>query len=391
MKPKANFYAKLVEKPSNFLEFYKQSHDLVEMIEDVHQMKLYYTYVSNAYRMKLITQQERSELIAWGMDNTANHTTCENSIADYKIILDKAEADRLINRKTRYILDSKAEDKKTENQPYIRDLKSAVKRNTEHLKIIESNVGAINNSLNKLKEGMKHKLAIETTVGFIGAVLNALSFGVAGSAVQGAMELTLGQIVDFGDITHIIEVAESVNDIEIQEIIEFALEAAEDRAEDKLEEACKESYTLAVLTVAAASINPESQKVNQAENFEQPFLSDFNSDSKFDPEFLTLDEDDFPLHSAIKYGDLELLNEEIDLSLYDINMLDNQGRTPADFAAVKGQFEMLELIRSHGGTFALGSKAKMRNIAKKRKDLKYEFKTRNHLPNYTVGHTSTRH
>ena len=384
VKPKPNFYARLVQKPSCFWEFYKQAHDLAELVEDVHQMKLYYTYISNAYRTGLITQQERSELIVWGMDNTANHTTCENSIADYKIILDKAEVDGLINRKTRYILDSKAEDKKTENQPYIRDLQSAVKRNTEHLKIIESNVGAINNSLNQLKEGMRHKMAIETTVGFISAVLNALSMGVAGSAVQGAMELTLGQIVDFGDIAHIIDIAEGINDVAIQDIIEFALETAEDKAEDKLEDACKESYTLAVLTVAAASINPQAQNINHVtENFDYPFLSDLDSTYSFD--LKTFDEEDHPLHAAIKYGDVELLKEELESGEHDINMRDKKGRTPADFAAIKGGkegIEMVKLLKKYNGNLTTPM-AKTRHKAKLRKQ-------RNHLMNDFTG-IKTRH
>lgn len=391
VKPKPNFYARLMQKPSNFLEFYKQAHDLAELVEDIHQMKLYYTYVSNAYRTNLITQQERSELIVWGLDTTANYTTCEHSIADYKIILDKAEDDKLINRKTRYILDSKAEDRKTENQPYIRDLQAAVKRNTEHLKIIESNVGAINDSLNQLKEGIRHKMAIETTVGFISAVLNALSFGVAGSAVQGAMEFTLGQIVDFGDFAHIIEVAESINDVAIQDIIEYALEAAEDRADEKLEEACKDSYTLAVLAVAAASIDPQSHKINQmTEKFEQPFLSDLKSgsaDSMYDFDLRTFDEEDYPLHAAIKYGDIDLLTALIEAGEYDINMHDQKGRTPADFAAIEGGkngIKMVWILEKHGGMLTK-SIAKTRHLAKQRQKRSHEISNSKHFVSDFTG------
>ena len=388
VKPKANFYARIMEKPASYWEFYKQAHDLAELVEDVHQMKLYYTFVSNAYRMKLITQQERSELVIWGLGTAADYTTCENSIADYKIILDKAEHDRLIDRKTRYVLDSKAEDKKTENQPYIRDLQRAVKQNTEHLQLLESNVEAINNSLNQLKEGIRHKMAIESTVGFISAVLNALSFGVAGSAVQGAMELTLGQIVDFGDIAHILEVAEGVNDVQIQEIIEYALEQAEDSAEDKLEEACKESYTLAVLTIAAVSINPQPHKMSlNVDNFDYPFLSDLDNDSRYDFDLQTFDEEDHPLHAAIKYGDVDLLKAELDCGDHDINKLDKKGRTPTDFAALNGNFEyieMVKLLKSKGGTLTNGSLAKTRNLAKKRKEYNCHIKKKDHLHRYKV-------
>ena len=39
------------------------------------------------------------------------------------------------------------------------------------------------------------------------AIFNAVSFGVAGSALQGAISVTVRSIVDFGDISHIRKVA----------------------------------------------------------------------------------------------------------------------------------------------------------------------------------------
>ena len=75
--------------------------------------------------------------------------------------------------------------------------------------ILEANVEAINKSVNRLKEGLKRKLAVESCVGFMSVILNTVSFGVAGSALQGAISVTVGSIVDFGDISHIREVASS--------------------------------------------------------------------------------------------------------------------------------------------------------------------------------------
>ena len=75
--------------------------------------------------------------------------------------------------------------------------------------ILEANVEAINKSVNRLKEGLKRKLAVESCVGFMSVILNTVSFGVAGSALQGAISATVGSIVDFGDVSHIREVASS--------------------------------------------------------------------------------------------------------------------------------------------------------------------------------------
>ena len=41
-------------------------------------------------------------------------------------------------------------------------------------------------------------------------------------------------------------------------------------------------------------------------------------------------------------------------------------RTPADFAALCGEEDLLELIKSHGGTFHVKSETRMKAIARKR-------------------------
>ena len=83
-----------------------------------------------------------------------------------------------------------------------------------------------------------------------------------------------------------------------------------------------------------------------------------------------LDEEEecgLPLHAAIKFGQeddlMELLESRDEV---DVNQLDSKERTPADFAALCGEEDLLELIQSHGGKFHVKSAARMRAIARKR-------------------------
>ena len=82
-----------------------------------------------------------------------------------------------------------------------------------------------------------------------------------------------------------------------------------------------------------------------------------------------LDEEEesrLPLHTAIKFGfknDLKELLERRDK--VDVNQLDSKERTAADFAALCGEEDLLELIKSRGGKFHVKSLARMKAIARK--------------------------
>ena len=82
-----------------------------------------------------------------------------------------------------------------------------------------------------------------------------------------------------------------------------------------------------------------------------------------------LDEEEecgLPLHAAIKFGQEDDLMELLERDEVDVNQLDSKERTPADFAALCGEEDLLELIQSHGGKFHVKSAARMKAIARKR-------------------------
>ena len=83
-----------------------------------------------------------------------------------------------------------------------------------------------------------------------------------------------------------------------------------------------------------------------------------------------LDEEEerrLPLHAAIMFGEKGDLKELLEaMDQVDVNQLDSKEGTAADFAALCGEEDLLELIKSHGGKFHVNSAARMKAIARKR-------------------------
>ena len=83
-----------------------------------------------------------------------------------------------------------------------------------------------------------------------------------------------------------------------------------------------------------------------------------------------LDEEEehrLPLHAAIMFGEKGDLKELLKtMDQVDVNQLDSKERMPANFAALCGEEDLLELIKSHGGKFHVKSAARMKAIARKR-------------------------
>ena len=148
-----------------------------------------------AFRSGEINTRDHSKYIKIALSKTAQTLTCSDSIAHFKLILSKLKDDGVITKLESKKLDSIAEDNKTLNLPFIKDMHRAIQSNTARIEGLEANLESLNESINELKRGMKRKLAVESSVGLVGAVLNAISFGIAGSAFQGALATTIGNIV----------------------------------------------------------------------------------------------------------------------------------------------------------------------------------------------------
>ena len=94
------------------------------------------------------------------------------------------------------------------------------------------------------------------------------------------------------------------------------------------------------------------------------------------------DEIDFPLHAAVKFGDIEFVQEELqkiakgnesntddsnNKSIIDINTVDSKGRTALDLAALTGQTNLVKLLRKvNGHEFRYMSGPRLKLLAEKR-------------------------
>ncbi len=98
---------------------------------------------------------------------------------------------------------------------------------------------------------------MEAGCSLVSAVLNAVSLGVAGSALQGALGLTLASIADFGNLAHLSgvlkQVATTIGDnVSIHDMLKLGIMLAKGYATQKLEDALKNENAIVVITASAA-------------------------------------------------------------------------------------------------------------------------------------------
>mmetsp|Transcript_41872 Transcript_41872/g.100899 ORF Transcript_41872/g.100899 Transcript_41872/m.100899 type:complete len:251 (-) Transcript_41872:94-846(-) len=86
------------------------------------------------------------------------------------------------------------------------------------------------------------------------------------------------------------------------------------------------------------------------------------------------DEENFPLHCAVKYGDLEVIKDVLQETRNEVdkNVLDSSGRTAIDLAALTGQITVLKLLAANGCKHKK-PKPRMIAICKKRQGLAKKY------------------
>ena len=88
------------------------------------------------------------------------------------------------------------------------------------------------------------------------------------------------------------------------------------------------------------------------------------------------DEETCPVPAAVKFVAMDTLKEELDESddvVSSINMLDSEGRTALDLAALTGQRDMVDLLTSRGGEHKFKGSARMNFVAKTRYSKHQEY------------------
>ena len=358
---------------------------LSSFIDDVHMMKIYYTYVACYYRMGLIEKDVARTFIKNGLLTVSTKCQDRYSVNIFKLINEKARDDGYITRYEFHDGDQLAEHAGL--QPKFESLVEAIRANTARIEGLEANLVAVNKSVNQIRKGLRRKYRIEAVTGFISAVINAISMGIGGGVVNVAA--AFHTVIDFGDIDHLKEnFADNAALLgKVKEVLALADEIvvmAEDNLSDsKLQNVVNNEEDVVIGLVVAAKLvqqpnwsgnlgispaHPPAVADGTAAEATIPESGAVEGDNMFaDAELAKEDECRLPLHAAIMFGEKDYLKELLEtMDQMDVNQLDSKEQTAADFAALCGEGDLLEVIKSHGGTFHVNSEARMRAIARKR-------------------------
>ena len=358
---------------------------LSSFIDDVHEMKIYYTYVACYYRMGLIDKVVAATFIKNGLLTVSTKCQDRYSVVMFKLINEKAYEDGYLTRWDFHDGDQLAEHAGL--QPKFESLVEAIRANTARIEGLEANLVAVNKSVNQIRKGLRRKYRIEAVTGFISAVINAISMGIGGGLVNAAA--AFHTVIDFGDIDHLKEsfadnaaLLDQVNE-GLALADEIVVMAGDKMSDSKLKNVVNNEKDVVIGLVVAAKLvqqpnwsgnlgvsptHPPAVAAGTAAIATIPESGAVEGDNMFaDAELTMEDEHRLPLHDAIKFREKDYLKELLEtMDQGDVNQLDSKERTAADFAALCGEEDLLELIKSHGGKFHVNSEGRMRAIARKR-------------------------
>ena len=382
----APFYDKLIK--INKKDVNAATHHLGELfsfIEDVHMMKIYYTYVACYYRMGIIEKEKAATFIKNGLLTVSTKCRDRHSVNIFKLINEKARDDGYITRYEFHDCDQLAEHAGL--QPKFESLVEAIRANTARIEGLEANLVAVNKSVNQIRKGLRRKYRTEAVTGFMSAVINAISMGIGGTLVNAADAFQ--SVIDFGDIDHLKEsfadnasLLDQVNE-GLALADEIVVMAGDDLSDSELQNVVNNEEDVVIGLVVAAKLveqpnwsgnldvsptHPPAVADGTAAEATIPESGAAEGDNMFaDAELDEEEECGLPLHAAIKFGQKDDLKELLQrMEQVDVNQLDSKERSPADFAALCGEEDLLELIQSHGGKFHVKSEARMKAIARKR-------------------------
>ena len=359
--------------------------ELSSFIDDVHMMKIYYTNVACYYRMGLIEKEDAGTFIKNGLRTVSTKCQDRHSVVIFKLINEKAKGDGYLTLYEFHDGDQLAEHAGL--QPKFESLVEAIRANTAHIEGLEANLVAVNKSVNQIRKGLRRKYRIEAVTGFMSAVINAISMGIGGGVVNAAA--AFHSIIDFGDIDHLKEnfaenaaLLDQVNE-GLALADEIVVMAGDKLSDSKLKNVVINEKDVVIGLVVAAKLvqqpnwsgnlgvsltHPPAVADGTAAEATIPESGAVEGDNMFaDAELDEEEERGLHLHAAIKFGQKDDLKELLEtMDQVDVNQLDSKQRTAADFAALCGEEDLLELIKSHGGKSHVKSVPRMKAIARKR-------------------------
>jgi hypothetical protein len=191
----------------------KRLEKISNLITDVQMLKIFYTVVASLLRTKVLSCNDANKLIDAGLEQSTKCAVCTKSVSAYKLVLDKAHTDGFVTSFRFNELDDIGNVNRMSEADFVKDIQKSVRENMFRINGLQTGLASINTSLNKLRDGIKHKNKVEGTIGMVSATLNIISFGVAGTALSEGIKLFLDNVVDYGDVAHLAQFAETNRDV----------------------------------------------------------------------------------------------------------------------------------------------------------------------------------
>ena len=260
------FYSELMSLPSTTREYYAKLDKLVELIDSVGAMKLFYTHVMIEFRLGNLTYWEDTQtLLKRGLEQTTTKVSIDQSYDAFDLILNKAIDDKVINKHEYKDFEEQAIRASSSSHLDESGLPSVLEKDAGLQHVPEEIVENVNNYLGQIESiaamkkstflGFQDKLyefskknmenRIEAGVGVMGLILNALFC----SDYRIGDGSKIDRLVDFADS----RLASGVN--------AHLLDPSNSSAKDLLTKAAFEGNTVGIIVSIAAII-----KFNEIKN-----------------------------------------------------------------------------------------------------------------------------
>jgi hypothetical protein len=132
------FWTKLVETDDRHTNF--KITELIVLIRNVNEMKLFYTFVSCLARIGKLEHEFHAKYLYDALVVTSKTTTTVDDVAHFKLILQKAKEDRHLDPFNVHKLDREAEIVNTSHAPFVQDIR-------EYLRCLEGRVSNVEGRL----------------------------------------------------------------------------------------------------------------------------------------------------------------------------------------------------------------------------------------------------
>jgi len=209
--PEPNFYTRLIEDDDENSAHAKIS-DLIKLIEDVNHLRMFYTYLCIVARLGLIDEEAQKNYAKEVLMHSVGTTRGMPSYLMFKLIVEKAEEDNLIDHITAIKLSRLAEVDRTQSIDLADTIDlyaNSIDWHLEHVSIF----------LKRVYDADQQNLTSYIATPFLCAVCSAIFASNLGIETK----TTMNSIVDFSDIDHIQSIVQYGDD-SVQGAVQSGLE-----------------------------------------------------------------------------------------------------------------------------------------------------------------------